>query len=107
MIDFEEFLKVELKVAKVIGASRVEGSEKILKLDVSLGEENRQILAGIGRSYAPDDLIGKEVVVVANLEPRMIMGMESQGMIVAATDENGLAVVMCPEREVAPGSGLK
>jgi methionine--tRNA ligase beta chain len=85
----------------------MEGSEKLLKLIVSLGEEERQILAGIGKSYAPENLIGKNVVVVANLEPRTIMGEESQGMIIAATDENGLPVVMCPERAVLPGAQLK
>lgn len=107
MINFDEFLKVELRVAEVIGASRVEGSEKLLRLDVSLGEEKRQILAGIGKSYAPEDLIGKSVVIVANLEPRMLMGLESQGMIIAAVDESGLPIVMVPEKKVSPGSVLK
>jgi len=107
MINFDEFVKVELRVVKVVEASRVEGSEKLLKLIVSMGDETRQILAGIGKSYAPEDLLGKEVVIVANLEPRMLMGLESQGMILAATDDNGLAVVMSPERIVPPGTLLK
>lgn len=107
MINFDEFVKVELCAVKVIEASRVEGSEKLLKLVVSMGEDTRQILAGIGKSYAPEDLLEKEIVIVANLEPRMLMGLESQGMVLAATDENGLAVVVSPERIVPPGTLLK
>jgi methionine--tRNA ligase beta chain len=107
MINFEDFSKVELRTVKILEASRVEGSDKLLKLAVSLGEEERQIIAGIGKSYSPEEIIGKEVVIVSNLEPRMIMGLESQGMILAATDDNGLAVVMCPEREVPFGARLK
>lgn len=107
MINFDEFLKVELRVVKIIEASRVEGSDKLLKLVVLMGEEKRQILAGIGKSYDPEELSGKEIVVVANLEPRMLMGLESQGMVLAATDENGSAVVIVPERPVPAGAPLK
>lgn len=107
MIDFDTFSKVELKIARIIEAERVEGSEKLLKFRVSLGDEERQILAGIGKQYEPSDLIGRDIVVVANLEPRMIMGLESQGMVLAAIDENGLPVVMVPERIVPSGAGLR
>ncbi len=102
-IKFEDFQKVELKIAKVLEAGRVEGSDKLLKLKVSLGEEERQIIAGIGKSYEPDFLIGKEIAIVANLEPRMLMGLESQGMILAAKGEAG-PVVLFPEKEVPPGA---
>ena len=104
-IKFEDFQKVELKIAKVLEAGRVEGSDKLLKLKVSLGEEERQIIAGIGKSYEPDFLIGKEIAIVANLEPRMLMGLESQGMILAAKGEAG-PVVLFPEKEVPPGAGI-
>ena len=102
-INFEEFNKVELRVAKVITAEKVEGSEKLLKLRVNLGEDERQIIAGIGRAYNPEGLIGKEVIIVANLEPRKLMGLESQGMVLAASDEIGLAL-LSPDREIRSGS---
>ena len=105
-ISFEEFKKVELRVAKIISAERMEGSEKLLKLKVELGGEERQIIAGIGKSYEPENLIGKEIALVANLESRILMGVESQGMILCASDENG-PILMCPEKEVLPGAEIK
>ena len=106
MISIDDFKKVELKVAKVLSAERVEGSEKLLKLEVDLGDEKRQIIAGIGKAYNPEDLPGKEIIVVANLEPRLLMGLESQGMVLAANDESG-PVLLMPEKEVNPGTGIK
>ncbi len=106
IINFEEFKKVELRVAKIIAAERVEGSEKLLKLKMGLDGEERQIIAGIGKSYEPENLIGREVAIVANLEPRTLMGLESQGMILCASDENG-PVLMCPEKKVSPGAEIK
>lgn len=105
MINFDEFKKVELRIAKIIAAGRVEGSEKLLKLQVDLGNEQRQIIAGIGKAYEPEMLLGKEIAIVANLEPRQLMGLESQGMILCAADENG-PVLLCPEKEVPPGAGI-
>ncbi len=102
---FEDFQKAELKIAKILEASRIEGSDKLLKLKVSLGEEERQIVAGIGKRYEPEFLIGKEIAIVANLEPRMLMGLESQGMILAAKSEAG-PVVLFPEKEVSPGATI-
>ncbi len=106
MINIEDLKKVELKVAKVISAERVEGSEKLLKLQVELGSENRQIIAGIGKSYEPEILVGKEIIVVANLEPRSLMGLESQGMVLAANSESGPVLIM-PDKEVASGTELR
>ena len=106
MINYDDFAKIELKVAKVLSAERVEGSEKLLKLQIDLGVEQRQLVAGIGKSYEPEQLIGKEIVIVANLEPRKLMGLESQGMLLAASDENG-PVLLVPDKEVPPGSGIK
>lgn len=105
MITIEDFKKVDLRVAKVIAAERVEGSDKLLKLQVNMGEEERQIVAGIGIAYEPALLIGKEIIVVANLEYRSLMGIESQGMLLAASNEH--PVLLQPEQEVAPGSVIR
>ncbi len=108
MISIEDFKKAELKIAKILSAERVEGSEKLIKLKVSLGEEEeRQLVAGIGKAYEPEALIGKEIVIVANLEPRTLMGEESQGMLLAASEGDGLPVLLAPEREIAPGSSVR
>lgn len=101
----DEFQKMELRVAKVLSVEPVEGSEKLLKLSVDAGEP-RQIISGIAKAYAPADLVGKEVVIIANLDPRMMMGLESQGMILAAHGEGGAPVVLTVEREVPAGSKI-
>lgn len=113
MINFEDFKKIELRVAKILGAERIEGSEKLLKLQLDAGDKDeaglsavRQVIAGIGKVYAPENLIGREIVIVANLEPRKLMGLESQGMLLAASDKQG-PVFLMPEHEVPPGSGIK
>lgn len=108
----DEFKQVDLRVGKVISAERVEGSEKLLKLQVDLGpfsgeaRDIRQVLSGIAKTHVPEGLVGKEVIIIANLEPRMMMGMESKGMILAAHGENGEPVLLAPEREVLPGSPI-
>lgn len=107
MITYEDFKKIELKVAKVLEAERVEGSEKLLKLKVDLGEaEPRQVIAGIGKNYDPANLPDKEIIIVANLEPRKLMGLESNGMLLAADSPDG-PVILMPEKEIAPGSTIK
>lgn len=103
MINFDEFKKVDLRVAKIISAEAVEGSSKLVRLEVDLGEEKRQIIAGIGQRYKPEDLIGREIVVVANLEPRVLFGLESQGMLLAASGENG-PVLLRPDETVLAGA---
>jgi methionyl-tRNA synthetase len=106
-IEYEDFAKVELRVAEVLQAERVPKSEKLLKLSVNAGDpEPRQIIAGIGQHYAPEELVGKRVVIVANLKPRKLMGLESRGMVLAASDENGLFVTTI-QGDVKPGSGVK
>ena len=108
----DEFKQADLRVGKIISAERVEGSEKLLKFQVDCGMDSdgaaqmRQILSGIAKTYAPEDVIGREVVIIANLEPRMMMGMESQGMILAAHGENGEPVLLVPDKEVNPGSQI-
>lgn len=108
----EEFQKVELKIGRVVTAKRVEGSEKLLRLEVDLGgpdpehPEVRQVISGIAKSYAPEDLLQKEIVMVANLDPREVMGFTSQGMILCARDADGKPVTLTVEREVAPGTEI-
>jgi len=106
MISFEEFQKIELRVAKIIKAERIEGSEKLLKLEVDLGKEKRHLVAGIAKIYSPEDLLSKEIVIVANLEPKKLMGIESQGMLLAANFA-GEPVLLVPEKEVPPGTAIK
>jgi methionyl-tRNA synthetase len=106
LIGIEDFGKVQLKVGKVLSAERVEKSEKLIKLKVDTGEE-RQIVAGIGKAYDPDYLVGKKIVVVANLKPAKLMGLESQGMLLAATDEEGTLSILGLDRDVHQGARVK
>ena len=105
-ITIDDFMKIQLKTAKVLSAERVPKSEKLLKLQVSLGTEQRQIVAGIGKKYEPESLVGKTIVIVANLKPAKLMGIESQGMVLAAGDSEvrGLATIL---EEVDPGTKVK
>lgn len=107
MITFDDFKKVELKTARIQSAERVKGSEKLLKLMVSVGNENRQIIAGIGKQYEPDLLIGKTIVIVANLEPRTLMGLESQGMLLAASNESEGPVLLTTLGDIVSGSEIR
>lgn len=105
-ISFEDFVKMKLKVGTVLEAEEVEGSEKLIKLKVDLGEDElRQVLVGVKQWYKPEDLVGKQVVVVANLEPRMIMGLKSEGMMLAVDSENGPVFLTVP-REVPSGASI-
>ncbi len=125
MINYDDFSKVELKIAKVIEASRVEGSDKLLKLILDVGDKNveglpvnRQIIAGIGKSYDPESLIGKQITIVANLEPRKFtiknkiseeqieeVVLESNGMLLAASDDSIIALLN-PDKEIKSGSEI-
>jgi methionyl-tRNA synthetase len=106
-IELDDFMKVDLRVALIKDAQRVEKSNKLVRLLVDAGDpEPRQILAGIAEHYAPEALIGKRVVIVANLKPRKLMGVESKGMVLAASDENGLSLLTV-DKEVEPGSRAK
>lgn len=108
MINYEKFKETEMRVVTVKEADRVLGSEKLLKLVVIDGENSeRQVIAGIGKAYEPESLIGRQIVIVANLEPRSLMGLESQGMILAAHGEDGQAVILSPDSPVPPGSEIR
>ncbi len=104
-ISYEEFSKVDLRVAVVLEAERVPGADKLLKLKIDLGSETRQIVAGIAEQYSPEEMIGKRIVVVANLKPAKIRGVESKGMLLAGKDGKVLSLI-CPEKEIKGGSSV-
>jgi methionyl-tRNA synthetase len=107
-ISIEDFMKVELRVGMVKVAEKVKGADKLLRLEVDIGTEVRQLVAGIALAYKPEDLIGRKVVIVANLQPRKLRGLESNGMIVAASvGENGLPVLASFLEDVPVGAKLK
>lgn len=103
MISFEEFKHLELRTGRVEAAERVPNSEKLIRLTVSLGGEARQIVAGIGTRYTPDELVGRTVIIAANLEPRTLMGLESQGMLLAASAPDGTLALLTTDQPVPPG----
>ena len=102
-VSFEEFKKLDLRTGKVLSAEVVPGSENLLNLQIDVGVEKRQIIAGVAKYYSPKELVGKNIVIVANLEPKKLMGLESQGMILCAEDK-GEPVCLIPLKEVPPGS---
>ena len=106
-ITIDDFAKVELRVAQIKVAEKVKGADKLLRLEVDLGTEVRQIVAGIAEAYAPETLVGRKVVIVANLQPRKLRGLESNGMIVAASLEGGRPVLAAFLEEVPVGARLK
>jgi methionyl-tRNA synthetase len=106
-ITIDDFAKVELRVGLVKVAERVPKSDKLLRLEVDIGTEVRQVLAGIAEAYAPETLVGRKVVIVTNLSPRKLRGYESNGMIVAASLEGGRPVLASFLEEVPVGARLK
>ena len=105
-ITYDDFKKIELKIGKILEAEEIVGAEKLLKLKVDLGGTERQLVAGIKKQYVAADIIGRQVVVVANLAPRAIMGVESQGMVLAASDDAG-PVLLRPDHDVPVGGVVK
>ena len=108
MITYDDFTKLDLRVARVLEAKPHPNADKLLCLTVDLGSETRQIIAGIRAYYAPEALVGKEIIVVANLQPRKMRGLESNGMLLAASamSEGQLrdVVVLMPDKDIPPGS---
>lgn len=107
IVTIDDFMKIKLKVAEVIGAEKLEKSEKLLKLLVKLENEERQVIAGIAKSYNPEEIIGKKVIIVANLKPAKLMGYESKGMVLAVEDENGNLNVLSTSSIVKNGTRVK
>ena len=105
-ISIDDFRKIELKVATIKSAETHPNADKLLVLQIDLGGEPRQICAGIRNSYTPEELVGKQIVVVANLETAKLRGLESQGMLLAASDE-GRVIIMTPEKSVQAGAQVK
>ena len=106
-ITIDDFAKIELRVGVVKVAERVPKSDKLLRLEIDIGTEVRQVLAGIAEAYAPEPLVGRKVVIVANLAPRKLRGLESNGMIVAASLEGGKPVLASFLEDVPIGARLK
>lgn len=105
-ISIEDFARVQMRVGQILEAEKVEGSRKLLKLKVDIGSEVRQVVAGISEAYVPEDLLNRKVILVANLKPARLMGIESNGMIVAASDA-GRPVLATFNEDVPNGSLLR
>ncbi len=107
-ISIDDFVKVELRVAQILTAEKIQGADKLLKLQIDLGVERRQILAGIAKWYEPEKLFGKKIIVVTNLEPRKMRGLESNGMLLAASvDQNSKPILATFDEEIPNGTRLK
>ncbi|MDP3982507.1 MAG: methionine--tRNA ligase subunit beta [bacterium] len=104
-ITFDDFAKLDIRVGTILEAEAVEGADKVLKLVVDLGEEKRTIVAGVAEFYQPERLIGKQVPILTNLEPKTIRGVESQGMILAADDEK--PILLHPDKKIPNGSKIR
>tara|TARA_B100000686_G_scaffold350812_2_gene447804 strand:+ start:2651 stop:2977 length:327 start_codon:yes stop_codon:yes gene_type:complete len=105
IINFDDFSKLNLRVGKIISAEEVEGSNKLIKMKVDIGDEERQIVAGISKYYSLDELTNKTVIVLINLEPRKIFGIESQGMLLASIDGDEVSLLQT-DKEMIPGSEI-
>jgi methionine--tRNA ligase beta chain len=105
-ITIDDFKRLQIRIATVVAAEPVPKSTKLLKLTLDVGGETRTIVAGIAEDYAPDQLVGKQIPVLVNLQPALIRGIVSEGMMLAA-DVDGKAVLLHPDREVPSGSGVR
>ena len=105
-IVYDDFAKLDLRVGTVTACEKVEKADKLLKLTIDLGTESRTIVSGIALHYRPEEMVGKQVVVVTNLAPRKMKGIESQGMILTAEDKDGKLRLLKPEEAVNPGSSV-
>ena len=106
LLSIERFMETDLRVARVLSAERVPKADRLLKLQVDLGSEKRQLVAGIATAYEPEALVGKRIIVMVNLQPARIRGVESQGMLLAA-DHGGRPIVATFEEDVPPGTRVR
>ena len=106
IIQFDDFMKLDIRVGEIIEAEKHPNADKLLKLIIQFGDEQRQILAGIAEYKTPEELVGKQIPVLFNLAPRGMRGLESQGMIMAADDDQGI-VLLHPERKVESGAQVR
>lgn len=105
MINFDDFKKLDIRIATILEAEFVPETDKLLKLKIDLGDEQRELVAGIAENYKPEDIIGKQVPILTNLEPRTIKGIESQGMILAVSADNKIALLH-PDKNIVNGSKI-
>lgn len=103
MITYDDFRKLDIRIGTIVSAENMQGADKLLILKIDFGNQIREVVAGIAETYQPDQLVGKKIPVLLNLEPRRIRGVESQGMILAA-DTGGKAILLHPDRDIPPGS---
>ena len=106
-IEFDDFMKLDIRVGKVLECTKVPKADKLLQFRIDDGLGGRTIVSGIAKHYAPEELVGKNVCFIANLAPRKLRGIESQGMILSAEDADGRLVVITPADDVKPGSEVK
>jgi len=106
-ITIDDFRNFDLRVATITAAAPHPNADRLLVLMIDLGSELRQLVAGIRAHYQPEDLIGKQIIVVANLQPATLRGVESRGMLLAATDDQGRLAIVTPEKPVANGAQVK
>ena len=106
MINFEDFNKLDIKIGTIIEAEAVPDTDKLLKLKVDLGDEQRELVAGIGDEYKPENIKGKQIPILTNLEPKTIKGIESQGMILAVDIDNK-AILLHPDKKIPNGSKVR
>ena len=108
MIEYKDFVKLDIRVGKVLLAEPIKKSNKLLRVEVDIGEEKpRQLVAGMASYYTPDELVGKYVIILANLKPVKLCGVESNGMMLAADDCAEIVAVLTPDKEIKPGSRIR
>ena len=106
MITYDDFMKLDIRIGTVKAAEKVQGADKLIRLEIDLGGETRQVVAGMAHTYAAEAFVGKQVPILVNLEPKKLRGIESQGMILAV-DVDGKPFLLLPDREVPPGSVVR
>jgi methionine--tRNA ligase beta chain len=106
MITYDEFMRLDIRIGTVTTADKVAGADKLIRLEIDLGAEQRQVVAGMATAYRPEEFVGKQVPILVNLEPRRLKGIESQGMILAV-DVSGQPVLLLPDKEVPAGSMVR
>ena len=106
-ITIDDFMKIDLRIAKVLAAERVPNSKRLVKMEIDLGSEKRTLVAGIAEAYEASALVGRSVAIVANLKPAKLMGIESNGMVLAASPDGGKPILVSFEQEPPPGTRVR
>lgn len=106
IINLDYFKKLDIRIAEILEVEKVPDTNKLLKLEIDLDDEKRTIISGIGEQYQPEELIGKQIIVLANLEPKTFKGIESQGMLLAAVNKSGVISLLMPDKKMQPGDKI-